>query len=368
MNRKTNFRILAAVAAVSAMAFAGCSSETTAEPGQGKSMSFRVWMGGGSRGSETTTSSLRSIWVSAFAADNTSYFDNVEFKTPAGGGSSVFTSDVDYYWPVDNSELHFYAWSPAETDLTGTLSVAGGGATLTDFTPAASIPAQVDFITAYTTGKKTVNESSGASLVFDHALSRIDVQVKNTGTKYNVSVKGVKIAQVVSKGTFTFPDTPGQNNVALPSSSWALGTDKAVYTETLNTAIITEATEKSVLSVESAGSAAMLIPQKLTAWDPTNDPTNTAAGAYLGVLVNICKADGTQIFPATAGDYDWACVGIDTEWKPGYLYRYVLDFATGAGKTDPGANPPGVDIIGQPIKFNVIVNPWIDANAPSISL
>ena len=124
-----------------------------------------------------------------------------------------------------------------------------------------------------------------------------------------------------------------------------------------------------MLSEETAGNAAMLIPQQLTAWDPDNDATNTAAGAYIAVLVNIKNAaTGAQIYPATAGAYDWACVPIDTEWKPGYLYRYVLDFATGAGKTPPDANPPGVDIIGQPIKFKVIVNPWIDAAIPPITL
>ena len=112
---------------------------------------------------------------------------------------------------------------------------------------------------------------------------------------------------------------------------------------------------------------AMLIPQQLVAWTPESDKPNTKKGAYLAVKINIVTKDGAQIYPATQGEYDWAAVAIDTNWKPGKKYVYTLDFSNGAGKVDPEkptpvvpTDPfnPGEDILGSPIKFTVDVTPW----------
>ena len=129
----------------------------------------------------------------------------------------------------------------------------------------------------------------------------------------------------------------------------------------------------------------MLIPQKLTKWDGTENKT----GAYLSVLCRIYSLDGgnkTLLYPRPTendnkdGKYAFAAVAIDTDWEPGKKYTYTLNFCGdggGAGEIDPNPGPvdptdptepeidkkPGTggeEILGKPIKFTVTVDNWTD--------
>ena len=335
---------------MAALAMASCSKDETTGINNGNAIDFRTALG--TRASETTTANIEKFNVTALTAAGDNFFTDVEFSKDG----SFFTSTPSYYWPNDGSTLSFYAYSPAAADLNAAITIDKTTKQLVDYSPAAAIADQKDFITASASGSKA-NETTGVALTFGHRLSQIEIKAKNTNDAYVYKVKGVRIAKAQSKGSFDFA-----------TNAWTLAADKADYQVTYDTEKTLAAAATSMMAAENDN--AMLLPQSLTAWDSTNDKTNTDAGAYLALLVNICTKDGAQVYPATAGEYKWVAVGIDTTWAAGKKYIYTLDFSNGAGKVDPEdptpdpePNPqPGDDIMGNPIKFTVEeVTAWEDA-------
>lgn len=342
--------------AVAALAMASCSKDETTGINNGNAIDFRAALG--TRASETTTANITKINVTALTSTDDSFFTDVEFSKDG----SFFTSTPSYYWPNDGSTLSFYAYSPAAADLNATVTIDNTTKSLVDYLPATAIADQKDFITAFTSGSK-VNETTGVALTFEHRLSQIEIKAKNTNEAYVYKVKGVRIAKARSKGSFDFV-----------TNAWTLATDKADYQVTYDSEKTLASAAASMMAAENDN--AMLLPQQLTAWTPDTDGTNANNGAYLALLVNICTKDGAQVYPATAGEYKWTAVGIDTNWKAGKKYIYTLDFSSGAGKVDPEdpqpdpvPNPqPGDDILGSPIKFTVDVMAWADAAVSDIDM
>lgn len=336
---------------VAAFAITSCSKDESTGLNNGRAIDFRVAMG--SRATETTTASITNFFVTAIDANDANLFANQEF-TKSG---SFFTSTPAYYWPSDGSNLSFFAYAPSATDLGAAVSISSASKTMTDFSPAAAIASQKDFITASATGNKS-NETAGVALTFSHRLAQIEIKAKNTNQGYVYKVQGVRIGQPVSKATFDFG-----------TSAWTLGTEKRNYEVTYTSAKTLNATAASIMAAD--GDNAMLIPQQLTAWVPASDKTNTAKGAYLAVKVNITTASGARVYPdASVGEYGWVAVPVGTNWVAGQKYVYTLDFSNGAGRVDPekpdpvDPDPfkPGDPILGDPIKFTVTVTPWEDAS------
>lgn len=340
--------------AMTAMLIASCSSDDVVSTNTGRAIDFRTSVG--TRGTETTTANIDKFWVTAIDEAGANYFSKQEFTKDGG----FFTSSPVYYWPA--GKLNFVAYSPSELDLGGTLTISNTTKELKDFSPAAEIADQKDFVTATATGTKAANETKGVDLKFAHQLSQIEIKAKNTNTGYTYKVVGVRIGKPVSKGTFTFD------------------TNKWTLTPTEKTNYAVEYTTPRTLAVDSAtmmGTAndnAMLLPQQLVAWTPEADKTNTKNGAYIALKIQITTKGGARVYPAKAkGDYDWAAVAIGTNWEAGKKYVYTLDFSNGAGKVDPEkpqpvdpTDPfkPGEDILGKPIKFTVTVTPWVSADQP----
>ncbi len=328
------------IAAMAAVALASCSQDEPVVSNPGRAIDFRSAMS--SRATETTNANLTSINVAAFMGDKL-FFPTMDFTK---GSDGFFTSLTEYYWPGDDTELTFYAFSPANPG--GVVSLTADDKSVTNFTTAPTMADQVDFITANATGKKSVNETSGVPLTFNHQLSQIEVRAKTENTVYTFSISGVRIGQPVSTGSYDFV-----------TSDWTLDSDKAIYTDTY--------TEPKVLtsdavSVMGDGGNAMLLPQQLTAWDPASDASNSAKGAYLSVKLNVSTAEtGVQVYPFPSnGDCQWAAIPIDTNWEAGKKYIYTLDFTHGAGYVDPNDPIPGDPVLGGPIKFTVDVVDWVD--------
>ncbi|WP_390612732.1 fimbrillin family protein [Alistipes onderdonkii] len=342
---------------IATIALVSCSKDETTGVNQGLGIEFRPSIGKNAitRAVETTNANLQSIYVTAF--DNGGNFKFSDEFTKEADPSVFWTAAPRFYfWPADGSQYTFHAYSPASTDLGGTMTLTKTEKKLSEFSPKANINEQKDFIVANATGSKA-NEASGVALAFKHALSQVQVKAKNANGGYVYKVKGVRIGSVGSKGDFIFP---------LTDNSWTLDAahTKANYQSEYTTEISLANESKDLMGADGN---AMLIPQQLVAWTPESDKPNTKKGAYLAVKINIVTKDGAQIYPATQGEYDWAAVAIDTNWKPGKKYVYTLDFSNGAGKVDPEkptpvvpTDPfnPGEDILGSPIKFTVDVTPW----------
>jgi len=343
--------------ALATLALASCSKDETTGINQGRGIEFRPAIGNTTRAVETTNANLQAIHVAAFDKDGNFKFSDV-FKKEAD--PSVFWTAAPnfYFWPSDGSQYSFHAYSPASTELGGTMTLTKDEKKLSGFSPAAGMNDQKDFVVANATGSKA-DEETGVPLTFKHALSQIQINAKNANGGYIFKVKGVRIGSVGAKGDFTFP---------LGAGSWTLdaGNTKASYQSEYDTEIVLQADAQELMG---ANGNAMLIPQQLTAWTPETDKTNTAKGAYLAVKVNITTKDGAQIYPAKEGEYDWAAVAVGTNWEAGKKYVYTLNFTEGAGKVDPEkpepvdpTDPfePGDDIVGGKIKFTVDVEEWTE--------
>ena len=344
------------LALVAMGALASCSQDEPADVRsvEGHAIDFRPAIG--SRATETTNANLTSINVTAFMPDGkTPLFQSLDFNK---GGDGFFTSSTKYYWPGDDSELTFYAYSPSQDELGADVTIDADTKELTSYSVPEDIADQLDFITATATGKKSLNESAGVELTFKHQLSQIELRAKTENTTYKYKVCGMRIGRAEYMGSFDF--TTGK---------WTLDDwhDTAVYTSDCDTITLSS----TPVSIMGDSGNAMLIPQTLTPWNPVGDPDNTARGAYLSVLVNIATAEtGAVVYPFPSDtklddngqkrQFAWASIPLDGTWEAGKKYVYILDFTNGAGNTDPDDPIPGKPVLGDAIKFSVNVEDWTE--------
>ena len=290
------------------------------------------------RAVETKITNLGKFTVNAFQTGDANYMNNVEYTT-SDNGSSWTTAAGKFFWPVEG-DLHLYGYAPAAPGTSGTFKIDKDAQTLTDFVPFETAAAQQDFVYAKSTGNNATNGTTGVELNFQHALTEISVAAKNSNTAYTVKVTGVKLGNVKTKGTFTFP------SIANSAASWTLSDaaeDVGSYETTWSTA--TELSS-SVSTLDEANVAFMLLPQQLEKSEKASEK------AYLALKVNITMQGGKVIHDG------WAYIGLNTNWEMGKHYTYSVDFSDGAGQDEEGKQL----ISGKDIKLNVKVAPW-DAKA-----
>ena len=290
------------------------------------------------RAVETKITNLGKFTVNAFQAGETNYMKNVEYTT-SDNGSSWTTAAGKFFWPVEG-DLHLYGYAPAKPGANGTFKIDKDAQTLTDFVPFATAAAQQDFVYAKSTGNNATNGTSGVEMNFQHALTEISVAAKNSNTAYTVKVTGVKLGNVKTKGTFTFP------SIANSAASWTLSdatADVGSYETTWSNASVLTS---SVSTLDKANVAFMLLPQQLEKSEKASEK------AYLALKVNITMQGGKVIRDG------WAYIGLNTNWEMGKHYTYTLDFSEGAGQDEDGKQI----ISGKEMVLKVKVTPW-DAKA-----
>ena len=286
------------------------------------------------RAVETKITNLGEFKVNAFQTGEANYMNNVEYTT-SDNGSSWTTAAGKFFWPVEG-DLHLYGYAPAAPGKNGTFQIDKDAQTLTDFVPFETAAAQQDFVYAKSTGNNATNGTTGVELNFQHALTEISVAAKNSNTAYTVKVTGVKLGNVKTKGTFTFP------SIANSAASWTLSdatADVGSYEITWSNASVLTS---SVSTLDEANVAFMLLPQQLEKSEKASEK------AYLALKVNITMQGGKVIHDG------WAYIGLNTNWEMGKHYTYTLDFTAGAGQDEEGKQL----ISGKDIKLNVDVTPW----------
>ena len=284
------------------------------------------------RAVETKITNLGKFTVNVFQTGEANYMNNVEYTT-SDNGSSWTTAAGKFFWPVEG-DLHLYGYAPAAPGKNGTFQIDKDAQTLTDFVPFATAAAQQDFVYAKSTGNNATNGTTGVELNFQHALTEISVAAKNSNTAYTVKVTGVKLGNVKTKGTFTFP------SIANSAASWTLSTaDVGSYETTWSTAT---ALTSSVSTLDEANVAFMLLPQQLEKSDKASEKS------YLALKVNITMQGGKVIRDG------WAYIGLNTNWEMGKHYTYTVDFSDGAGQDENGKQI----ISGKEMVLKVKVTPW----------
>ena len=303
---------------------------------------------------DVTTSNLTSFKVSAIG-NGAVYFDNVTFEK---NGEGVWASTPAYFWPA--YKLNFYAYNtPTNGHFTPTINTTSQ--TLS-FKPSTNLTEQEDLVAAYAPDQ---TEPSGATpLTFNHYLTQVIVKAKSSNANYKIVVDGVKLANIVGNGTYTFSD----------NKMTAGSTADADYDETFTTGK-TLTTEAQEVMTNAGTGKWYLIPQTtLTAWNQETDKSNNSNGAYLGLKVKITNADGSyKVYPSSGDESAWMAIPISTSdiaFAQGKKYNVTLNFFgnKGAGYVDPeepgeldgdpSTPDAGKSIVGGAIKFSATVSPW----------
>lgn len=360
--------------ALAAVAMASCSQDDTTGINNGKGINFNASVQTPTKANQTALTNLSPFYVTAIG-NGANYFTNLQVAS-TDNGATWSTAQI-YYWPTFS--LAFYAYAPTTT--TG-VSITNSAQTIANFTPATAVANQKDLVIARNSGTKAANESSGVALNFKHALSQIEVKAKCSNANMKIEVMGVKISRIPSTSTFTYPSVETNTAYSLLQSQWATPSAPADFIIKGSAPITLTANAQSIMFGDNNY---MLIPQQLTPWSGNN----AVNGAYLSVLCRISSKDGavfTQLYPPVAGKYGFSAVPIATNWEPGKRYVYTLEYCGpngGGGQIDPSpSNPtnpadPDVDsnpgtggdkILGNPIKFTVTVDAWVDAPASDITM
>ena len=296
-----------------------------------------------SRAGETTIDNLDAFKVTAFLPGADNYMENVAYTKADGAWS---TNEGNFFWPTSSEYLNFYAYAPAEPCKMATTEDADGASfsighqfqKLENFSPNAAAAEQKDFIYAYAKGNLEENGTDGVDIKFKHALSQITIAAKNDNKAYTVKVSGVKIGNVMSKSTFSFPSTGGDGNDA----SWSQDSQTGSYTTEWENGAVELSSD--VKDFKDQGNVPfMLIPQSLTSANKAAD------GAYIALKVSIAMQGGKVLCSDK-----WAYVGIGGSWQMGKRYNYTLDFSNGAGQDGEG----NLIISGKGIRLSVNMGDW----------
>lgn len=325
------------------LVFISCVKDTVKEVNSGLAIDFRIATE--TRATEVTTDNLTAFAVTAISAtdagvESTNYFENQIFTK---NSEDYFVSSPAYYWP-NAGELHFYAWAPCGED--GLELELSSTSKTVNLAMGEEISTHYDFVVAVAEGNKEDNESSGVQLTFEHMFSQIQVKAKNTHPGYRYSIIGVRLKGIDTDAVFDFAATD-------PEDEWELNGQYGVcITRYEDTPITVGTAPTSIMTNETVGGSAMVIPQDLSEIE-----------ASIEILANVVSLsydaegeplEGYQVFPGSGVadfttdegvDYAWMPIPVTTKWESGYKYVYTLDLTSGA-------------LIGEPIKFTMDVTPW----------
>ena len=263
------------------------------------------------------------------------------------------------FWP--EGFVDFYAHVNAGTNFKWTGTAAP---TIEDFEVGADVASQVDLLYATNKAKKNQDKTKPTlpvPLAFHHALSQIVFKAKNTNENLYVEVSGIKVCNVVNKGTFTYP-TPTDDTYH-NFGTWSLTGDKVQYGVTFDPVALNGDANTLSAAVDLTSAAAdykkamLLLPQTTTAWVPkAGEPAETQTGSYLLVDCEVYNVAGDVVDKANdVCLYNKeVAIPLKFEWEQGKRYIYTLIF-NHAGY-DPGVPVPAL----IPIEVVVSVDDFID--------
>ncbi len=320
---KTNFRIIAIAAAVTALA--SCNKNEVISVREPDAINFSTRIGMATKALSKTafsTGDKFNVWASYDNGGTVSRYFLDDFKFD---GSYWYSDSTPYYWPADIDATHtltFHAVWP-ET-ISRPLSADAFSYVVAD-----DAENQKDVI--YAKHVSSTKETSGVSLNFRHTLSQIIVKAKNTSGTLRCDVTGIKLAFVNKSGDFKAASiasstTDERDNANLTRDDWTV-TDGAASASGNYVQSGLAASIAPDASATPLGASWILIPQmQPKAESYTSSDENTPMdGAYLAVKMTVRNAaDGTVV-----ASERWCCWPVALDWKPGYKYTYTIDLAGG---------------------------------------
>ena len=395
--------------ATAAMTLAtSCSSDAVVEEQQAaNAIQFGVTTGNASRAASYYCNNDKPAQFNVWAAtDGKTYFEDESFSKKDNAATWTIDGDFARFWPT--TEVSFFAVKNNTKYGEGAKSFATVNWDKTKLVPTINIEVpnlaenQQDLLYAYTKATKkaetVVNNKCVANLNFRHALSQVVFKAQNKNKNIYVEISEVQVANLQTKGTFTFPtkvtDDQSLNNkhdqsgviadndlsfgkwgnlstpaeftttgafgpIAVPCNKKEGEVLKAVGPVNLTNNEGTDTGEGSVKANEQQNKTFSLIvlPQGLDAATINSTKKPGTEGAYFKVkclVKNVAKGDGLA---ATADDvtlYDnkYIYIPVKIDWQVGKKYIYTFVFSE---KGHGGYDEDGNDVL-IPIEFNVTVD------------
>ncbi len=405
---------LSALAVMTAIGFASCSTDELQEVNTGEGISFTSQV---SRATPTTLSNLDGFYVYADAAGYKHMFI-AGMKAIKDGATSTYLLAEKVTWPADVNQINFWAYGPLAAKDYLTPDINATTQHIHDVNVPASYDAggetHNDFVLTYAEARKTPGNQ--VSLEFHHALSQIELRARlgeNPEEGRRVRIKGAWFVNINSKGEVQFADGLAEEYHHMSWNNLSQPTYYGYYFDDGSEPLLSNRPASIIANIANndgglqRNSSLMLIPQKLDAYSfgtsVTETPSvhegeatvsETGAGAYILMLCRIETHHNTpvteegqaknpailveenghthQLFPITKdnegnmiytpGAYGYTCVPVDIDWMPGKKYVYTLQFCgrgSGAGQYPPAVLP---DVF--PKDDTHINNPAADGKKP----
>ena len=385
MKTKNNLLLATtALVTLTALTFSGCSENevTDINPDANPAMSFDVYTGVQTKGTETTTSSIQTTTTDGFgvlAYQTTDVWSGegiVEKATPNimynehVYHDGTWKYDNTKFWPIDGSKITFFAYAPYESaPSAGTskkikLSAATEtGAPTIEFEVNTELTNMVDLVTDNTQKDKTSSDNTGTvNFEFQHVLTKVVLKAKTDvelGNDTKVFITGVKVVpqskKLCSKATYKFADDTWDYTESTPTY---FESDINLYDETngvLNLTKISDSwgyTETAInvsgetgVDLFKTGEALYFIPARNT------DGLETAGDVQLKVSYDIVtKISDEKCTKSSTAD---KVIDLPAEsLKKGNFYTYTLKISMNAIKlegtvsdwTNATSNPGSGDI------------------------
>lgn len=334
------------------------------------------------------------------------------------GGSWEYANEP--YWPTGDGIINFFAY--ANWDANTTLTFASTGITaahknggdnkITIAEDKLDGTGQKDLLVG---GHMGATKQSRTLITFKHALTQIVFKAGNVNsTRLDVKIGGVRIVNVDNaaekmtfNGTAIHWDLSGTADAkyhvqgleaAINWSSVNIDKDNAYTAPTVAT--LGDYSNYTVIQ-KTAGAknnALLLLPQTFAAWNPNNATVNGSYIELLAVVKDPTNASDQNLKDANSenkvkalkpyyycgtpnyvdGTNNTESYGIIRipvssvmddlgEWIAGKRITYLITFGdNGSGSGGGGYNPDG-DPILVPIRFNAIVENWVDVNVPLLT-
>lgn len=363
---------------------------------------------------------LGSFYIDGYYKDASIYAGTAQ-NVKWNGGSWEYTNEP--YWPTgDDVKINFFAY--ANWEKTGaTLAFAKEGITATGTITVGEDKldgtGQRDLLVG---GQMGATKQSRTLITFKHALTQVVFKAANINPdRLDVRIGGVRIVNVDNAASqMTFNGTKiawtlsGTTNAKYHVQGLEANTDwgndvsgktsikmeeNNVYTAPID-ATLGEYSKYTVIQ-KTAGeknNALLLLPQTFGAWNPNNA---AGAGSYIELLAvvkdkvnasadKLQAADGQDKVDALKPYYYSGTpnfVGVDAntesygiiripvssvtgdlgEWIAGKRITYLITFGDSeSGSGGGGYNPGGGEILTT-IRFNAIVENWVDVNIPLLT-
>ena len=303
-------------------------------------------------------------------------WNGINIVNKAGKWDYATASDLRY-WPETITPLDFYAVNPStvkadmQMHLSWEMTSSSQKIAYSTIDEYGSQKGHTNYDVMYAIAKdQTKKTNSGkVTLKFKHILSQIAFKAKTKEADMKVEIKGMKIHNIQTGGTFTFP--ADANTAATREGNWAPnGINALTYTIGVKNKTTVDSKDKAT---EIFTEPILFVPQELIPWATTasNPITKKAADdakhSYLEVNCKIWK-DGHLIFGAESEvkdltdkeGYKTLYVPFGTNWEPGKRHIYTLIF--GGGYDDQGNQ------FLMPINFEATVEDWKDVTSSDINM